>query len=91
MSALLSATSAMPFQYSSAQFTAQSGGLSSAFTPGKDHQPFLLCRQIARDNGESTNCRGCGIEAQPTSDGTLIVVTLAAAGRQPAEIRTERI
>ena len=57
------------------------------FTPGKDHQPFLLCRQIARDNGESTNCRGCGIEAQPTADGTLIVVTLAAASRQAAVIR----
>lgn len=47
------------------------------FTPGHDRLPYLLCRQIARDNGEATNCRGCGIMAQPSDDGTMIIITLA--------------
>lgn len=46
------------------------------FTPGSDRLPYLLCRQIARDNGEATNCRSCGIEAQPSDGGAVITVTL---------------
>ena len=59
------------------------------FTPGKDRQTYLLCRQIARDNGEATNCRGCGIEAEPTNGGTIIIVTLTMARRQQNMDRTK--
>ena len=34
------------------------------FTPGTDHIPYLLCRQIVRDHGEATNRHGCGIWAE---------------------------
>lgn len=59
------------------------------FTPGKDRQTYLLCRQIARDNGEATNCRGCGIEAEPAEGGTTIIVTLTMARRQQNMDRTK--
>lgn len=53
------------------------------FNPGMSHLPFLLCRQIVRDVGESTNARGCGIEARPTENGgTNVMVTLVKAKRQ---------
>ena len=47
------------------------------FTPSVSHLPFLLCRQIVRDTGDSTNLRGCGIVAHPAQKGTNIVITLA--------------
>lgn len=49
------------------------------FTPSKEHLPYLLCRQIARDNGESTNYRACGIEANLVDGEVVISVTLAKA------------
>ena len=50
------------------------------FTPSGEHIPFLLCRQIARDHGEATNRRGCGIRAElAEGGGTEIAVTLPAA------------
>ena len=51
------------------------------FTPrSMAHIPYLLCRQIVRDTGESTNGRGCGITAERHPDGgTDIVVTLVKA------------
>lgn len=52
------------------------------FTPGRDRLPYLLCRQIARDNGEATNCRGCGITARTAENGTEIVITLTKAKKQ---------
>lgn len=52
------------------------------FMPTMQHIPYLLCRQIVRDNGESTNYRGCGIIAQPASVGIHILVTLAKAGER---------
>ncbi len=42
------------------------------FTPGTVDLDFLLCRQIAREMGEGTNLRACGIVAENT-DGTLLV------------------
>lgn len=51
------------------------------FAPEKDRQPFLLCRQIARDNGESTNRRGCGITAHPADSGIVIQITLAKSNK----------
>ena len=48
------------------------------FVPSLENIPFLICRQIARDNGEATNLRGCGITAESSADGsTLLHVTLA--------------
>ena len=50
------------------------------FVPSMQNVPFLICRQIARDNGGATNLRGCGITAEPVADGsTLLHVTLAKA------------
>ena len=47
------------------------------FTPSVGHLPYLFCRQIVRDTGESTNLRGCGIVAEPAQYGMTIVITLA--------------
>ena len=50
------------------------------FVPSLENIPFLICRQIARDNGEATNLRGCGITAESADDGsTLLHVTLAGS------------
>lgn len=48
------------------------------FSPSKDRLPYLLCRQIVRDNGEATNCRGCGISARKSEQGTIVSITLTA-------------
>lgn len=50
---------------------------SELFYPKMDNIPYLLCRQIVRDIGESCNMRGCGIVAQPGENRTEIVITLA--------------
>ena len=54
------------------------------FVPSMQNIPFLICRQIVRENSESTNRRGCGIVAQPSdTGGSIVTVTLAAAkGKQ---------
>ena len=50
------------------------------FNPAPDNLPFLLCRQIVRDVGETTNARGCGIRATNRGDdGVQVVVTLVKA------------
>ena len=50
------------------------------FDPAPGNLPFLLCRQIVRDVGESTNARGCGIMAEAgVHGGTDVVVTLVKA------------
>ena len=49
------------------------------FQPSADRLMFFICRQIARDNGESTNKRGCGISAIKTPNGVRIDVVLAKA------------
>ena len=49
------------------------------FTPSREHIPYLLCRQIVRDHGEATNRRACGIRAELTPSGVVIVVTLPSA------------
>ncbi len=54
----------------------------SVFNPHRENIPFFICRQIARDNGETTNRRACGIIPHLASDGsTSFTVTLAAAQR----------
>ena len=52
------------------------------FTPDMKHIPYLLCRQIVRDIGESTNHRGCGITAEKTDQGVSFIITLAKALRK---------
>ncbi|MDD7318142.1 MAG: DUF5112 domain-containing protein [Prevotella sp.] len=50
------------------------------FTPSMENIPFMICRQIVRENSESTNLRGCGIVAKPSAgNGTLITIMLASA------------
>ena len=50
------------------------------FNPDMGNLPFLLCRQIVRDIGETTNARGCGITAEVGNNGnTCIVITLVRA------------
>ena len=43
------------------------------FTPLTVDMRFLVCRQIVREMGETTNLRGCGIQAKPSDDGFLVV------------------
>lgn len=52
------------------------------FTPDMKHIPYLLCRQIVRDIGESTNHRGCGIMAEKTEQGVSFTITLAKAANK---------
>ena len=54
---------------------------SLLFMPHADHIPFLLCRQVVRDHGESSNRRGCAIRAEVEGDHTVIIITLPRAGR----------
>lgn len=43
------------------------------FTPLTVDMRFLVCRQIVREMGETTNLRGCGIQAKPSDDGFLLI------------------
>ena len=50
------------------------------FAPSIQNIPFLICRQIARENSEFTNRRRCGIIAlKRQQGGTTFLVTLAKA------------
>lgn len=49
------------------------------FAPSAKGLAFFICRQIARDNGETTNKRLCGIKAHATEEGTRIEVVLSKA------------
>ena len=46
------------------------------FKPVRENIPFLICRQIVRENSEATNRRGCGIEAEPLENGTLFKIKI---------------
>lgn len=48
------------------------------FTPSTVHLDFLLCRQIAREMGEATNLRACGIAAEQTGGVVVIRITMPA-------------
>ena len=51
------------------------------FRPSRENIPYLICRQIVRENSEATDRRGCGIVAQPAEGGgTLFLITLARNG-----------
>lgn len=52
------------------------------FTPSTANIPFLICRQIVRENAEQTNLHGCGIDVVADDDGAVTVkVTLAGDGK----------
>lgn len=53
------------------------------FTPSVANIPFLICRQIIRNNSEATNLNGCGIVAEPyeSGNGIMIRVTMARDNR----------
>lgn len=59
------------------------------FTPLTIDTQFLLCRQIVREIGESTNARGCGIAARPEEGGTRIEVTLLYRTAPRGEVKNE--
>jgi len=48
------------------------------FTPLSIDIHYMVCRQIVREIGETTNLRGCGISASQLNgrQGTLIEITL---------------
>ena len=46
---------------------------SRLFTPLTSDMKYLVCRQIVREIGETTNLRGCGIQAKPSVDGHLMI------------------
>ncbi|WP_459995073.1 sensor histidine kinase [Prevotella dentasini] len=50
------------------------------FTPSIANIPYMVCRQIARENGESTNRRACGMEAVCVGQEMYIDVVLAKKG-----------
>lgn len=50
------------------------------FTPSTENIPYLLCRQIVRENGERANAHACGIIAEPLDEGGICLeVTLSRA------------
>lgn len=49
------------------------------FTATKENIPFLICRQIVRDNGTTTNRRACGILARSSDQGGTDVIVILAA------------
>ena len=57
--------------------------VASLFTSnGIANIPYLLCRQIVRDHGESTNRRGCAIRAEKRNGVVTIVIVLPRANSQ---------
>ena len=56
---------------------AATGGQQDIFAPSPANIPYMLCRQIVRDVGESTHLRRCGIVAKPSSEGVNMTIILA--------------
>ena len=46
------------------------------FMPQIANIPYLLCRQIVRDHGETSNRRACAIRAEIIDNTTTIIITL---------------
>ena len=55
------------------------------FCPTKENIPFLICRQIVRENSEMTNRHRCGIVAAAQGEGTLFIITLSKVHRERNE------
>lgn len=52
------------------------------FTPSVHNIPFLICRQIVRNNSEATNLSGCGIVAEPAVNGGITMRVVMARDRK---------
>lgn len=52
------------------------------FTPLTCRIDFLLCKQIVREFGETTNLRGCGILAKRSANGSVVVEAVLPAKLQ---------
>lgn len=51
------------------------------FKPSLENIPFLICRQIVRENSELTNRHRCGIVATPEGEGSKFNITLCPTHR----------
>lgn len=57
------------------------------FVPSVKNIPFLICRQIVRDNSELTNLHGCGIVADKLKEGSGLVLHITLARYVSADIK----
>ncbi|ATV31604.1 ATP-binding protein [Prevotella intermedia] len=55
---------------------------ANLFVPSIEHSPYMICRQIVRENGEFFNRHRCGIIAHNTDRGTTLSITLSQAKKE---------
>ena len=55
---------------------------TNLFVPSIEHVPYMICRQIVRENGEYFNRHRCGIIAHNTVKGTTLSITLSQAKKE---------
>ena len=60
------------------------------FSPTMENIPFLICRQIVRENSELTNRHRCGIVAVAQGEGTQFNITLCTLHREKNESLTRQ-
>ena len=60
------------------------------FNPTMENIPFLICRQIVRENSELTNRHRCGIVAVAQGEGTQFNITLCTLHREKNESLTRQ-
>lgn len=63
------------------------GDMPDLFVPSVKNIPFLICRQIVRDNSELTNLHGCGIVADKLKEGRGLVLHITLARYVSADIK----
>lgn len=64
-----------------------SGNIPDLFVPSVKNIPFLICRQIVRENSELTNLHGCGIVAGKMNKGGGLVLQITLARYVPIDIK----
>ena len=60
------------------------------FCPTMENIPYLICRQIVRENSELTNRHRCGIVAVARGEGTRFNITMCTAHREKNENVTKQ-
>lgn len=55
---------------------------TNLFAPDIKHIPYMVCKQIVRENGECFNRHRCGIIAHNTKQGTTLSITLSQAKKE---------
>ena len=58
---------------------------ANLFAPDIKHVPYMVCKQIVRENGECFNRHRCGIIAHNTERGTTLSITLSQAKKNNKE------